>query len=58
MTKNHSLSLQKVDCDLSSCVQYLNNLYEEINEMRENAESNFKNMFKQATERQKKTMFK
>lgn len=55
LTKNLSLSLQKVDCDLSSCVQYSNNLYEEINQMRENAESNFKNVFKQATEMAEKT---
>jgi len=50
LTKNLSSSLQKVDCDLSSCVQYSNNLYKEINQMRENAKSNFKNVFKQATE--------
>ncbi|KAF0705946.1 zinc finger MYM-type protein 1-like, partial [Aphis craccivora] len=55
LTKNLSLSLQKVDCDLSSCVQYSNNLYEEINQMRENAESNFKNVFKQAMEMAEKT---
>lgn len=48
LTRNLSLFLQREDCDLSRCVDYANNLHEELDEMRRNAETTFKDMFNAA----------
>lgn len=50
LSKNLSLFLQKEDCDLSSCVNYANDLYTEVDQMRQNVETTFKSMFASAEE--------
>ncbi|XP_050337620.1 52 kDa repressor of the inhibitor of the protein kinase-like [Bactrocera neohumeralis] len=45
LSKHISLCLQQIDCDLSSCVAYANNLYAEISEMRKDSEQSFKLIF-------------
>lgn len=46
--------MQKIDWGLSSYVQYSNNWNKEINEMRENSESNLKKVFKKTTKKAEK----
>lgn len=48
--KNLSIFLQKENCDLSHCVNYANDVYEEIHDMRQNAEDKFKSIFVKALE--------
>ncbi|XP_025406829.1 zinc finger MYM-type protein 1-like [Sipha flava] len=48
--KNLSIFLQKEDCDLSLCIDYANNVYDEINEMRRDSELKFKDLFVAAKE--------
>lgn len=48
--KNLSIFLQKEDCDLSLCIGYANNVYDEINEMRRDSELKFKDLFVAAKE--------
>lgn len=43
--KNLSVISQKEDCDLSSCNDYANHVYDEINEMRRDSELKFKGLF-------------
>lgn len=50
MLKNLSVYLQKEDCDLSTCIDYANHVYEEINEMRRDSELKFKDLFVSAKE--------
>ncbi|XP_033218144.1 zinc finger MYM-type protein 1-like [Belonocnema kinseyi] len=50
LTKNLSQNLQKEDCDLSACVHYVNDVYEEIKEMRTRADEKFAEMFKSANQ--------
>jgi len=48
--KNLSVFLQKENCDLSHCVNYANNVYEEIHDILQNAEEKFKSIFVKALE--------
>jgi len=48
LMKNLSVFLQKENCDLSHCVNYANDVYEEIHNMRQNAEEKFKSIFVKA----------
>lgn len=48
LSKNLSLILQRDDCDLSQCVEYTENLREEMEEMRRNAKREFKQIFMEA----------
>ncbi|XP_036327427.1 uncharacterized protein LOC118740037 [Rhagoletis pomonella] len=44
LTKNLSVFLQKEDCDLSKCVAFANDLYEELKDMRSSADEQFHKM--------------
>lgn len=50
LSKNLSVILQKEDGDLSRCVEYTDNLHDEIEDMRRNAKREFKRIFAEAKE--------
>lgn len=54
LTKNLSLFLQKQGCDLSRCVEYTNDLTQQIDYMRQNADKQFNNIFVTAKEKAEK----
>ncbi|XP_043065493.1 52 kDa repressor of the inhibitor of the protein kinase-like [Drosophila ficusphila] len=50
LTKNLSQNLQKEECDLSDCVQYANNVHEELKEIRARADEKFAEIFQSANQ--------
>lgn len=49
LTKSLSLNLQKEDCDLSDCIEYANDVHDEIKDMRTKADEAFREIFESAT---------